>query len=422
MRHLVTGLWRHPEFLKLWAASAISDVGSQLSAVALPLMAAVTLGASAWQMGLLSAAGSAPTLLVGLFTGVWVDRLRRRPVLIAADVGRAALLVTIPVASALGLLGIELLYVVALAAGSLTVLFDVAHLSYMPSLVDRDQLVDGNSKLETTAAVAQVAGPATGGVVIGALGAAFAIVLDALSFLVSAFFLMGIRTKEPAPEAASGRGVLDDIREGILVVVRQPVLRVLAGCSATTNLFGWIFFAVYVLYMTRDLGLSPMAIGFVLATGGVGSFVGSLVVGPATRRLGPGPTMIVAQVVFGITGMAVPLAILVPRAAVPMLLIAEFGQWMAYLVYYVSAVSIRQAITPDRVRGRVNATMRFVAGGALPIGSLIGGALGTVIGLPLTLVVAQVGMLFPVLWLLLSRVRGLTALPDVDEATSAATP
>jgi MFS family permease len=409
------GLWRHCGFLKLWAASAISDVGSQVSALALPLIAALTLGATPWQMGLLSAAGSAPALLVGLFAGVWVDRVRRRPLLIATDLGRAALLLTIPLASMAGVLRIELLEVVALLAGALTVLFDVAHLSFVPSLVERERLVEGNGKLEATASAAQVVGPGLGGVLVGLLGAAFAVLVDALSFLASALFISGIRVTEPAPAASHGRaGVAAEIGEGWRVVVTHPVLRVLAGCSATNALFGRMFLAVYVLYMTRDLGLGSVGVGAVFATGGIGSLAGALVAGPAARRFGPGATMIGAQLALGVTGMAVPLAVLVPGIALPLIVASEFTQWMALIAYSVNAISLRQALTPARLQGRVNATMRFVFGGTRPIGALAGGALGGVIGLPLTLVVAEFGMLLAFLWLLLSPVRALGAFPAID--------
>ena len=412
-------LWRHPEFVKLWAASAVSDVGSQVSALVLPLVAALTLEATAWQMGLLSAAESAPTLLVGLLAGVWVDRLRRRPVMIAADLGRAALLLAIPIASAAGGLRIELLYAVSLLAGALTVLFDVAHLSYLPSLVAREQLVDGNSKLETTASVAQVVGPGVGGVLVKLLGAPFAVLVDALSFVVSALFLTRIPADEPAPAAPDERpGLAAEIGEGLRVVLTNPILRVLMGCSATTNLFGRMFLSVYVLYMTRDLGLGSVGVGAVFATGGLGSLAGALIAAPATRRFGPGPTMIAAQLAFGVTGLAVPLAVLVPEAALPMVVAAEFGQWASFIVYYVNVVSVRQAITPDRLRGRVNATVRFMVGGALPIGALLGGALGGRIGLPLTLVAAEFGLLVSVLWLWFSPVRGLRALPAEPTGSS----
>lgn len=409
------GLMRHPEFLKLWGASAIDNLGSQVSALALPLIAALTLAATPWQMGLLSAAGSAPTLLVGLFAGVWVDRSRRRPMMIAANLGSAALLLTIPLASAFGVLRIEILCLVALLAGALTVLFDVAYLAFLPSLVGRERLVEGNGKLESTWAAAQVAGPGLGGLLISAVGAPFAVLIDVLSFLASAILIGRIRVAESRPEARDQRsGLLAEIHEGLETVFAHHTLRVLAGSSATANLFGRVFMAVYVLYMTRDLGLTAVGVGLVFATGGLGALAGSLVAEPAARRYGPGPTMIVAQLLFGVTGLAVPLAVLVPKVALPMIVASEFTQWMMYLTYFVNAVSVRQAITPDRLLGRVNATMRFLGGGALPIGALIGGALGGMIGLPLTLVVAEFGMLLAFLWLLLSPVRDLRTVTMVQ--------
>ena len=413
-------LWRHREFRKFWAGSAISDVGSQVTALAVPLIAVLTLDATPWQMGLLSAAGGAPILLVGLFAGVWVDRVRRRPVMIATDLGRAALLLIVPLAAVAGALRIEILYAVLLLSGALTVLFDVAHLSFVPSLVTPDRLVEGNSKLESTSAAAQVAGPSVGGVLVSLLTAPFALLVDALSFLISAAFIAGTLVDEAAPETRGGRAsVFQEITEGIRVVVNDRVLRALASASATTILFGHMFLAVYVLYMTRVLGLSAMGVGLVFATGGVGSLAGSVVAERVARRFGPGPAMIGAQISFGLTGMFVPLAVLVPSWALPMIVASEFAQWMAILVYYVNAISVRQAITPDRLLGRVNATMRFLAGGANPIGAVIGGALGGVLGVPLTLVVASFGMLLGFLWLLLSPVRGLSAMPTADHTTSA---
>ena len=216
IRGAFTGLWRDSEFLKFWAASAVSDVGTQVSALALPLIAALTLGATAWQMGLLSAAGEAPVLFVGLFAGVWVDRLRRRPVMIVADVARAALLLVIPVSSALGVLTIEILCAVTALTGTFAVPFDVAILSFVPSLVRERELMD--SKLELTSSVAQVAGPGVGGLLVNALGAPFAVLIDALSFLGSAFFLL--RTRVPEPRAASSGergGVFAEVREGLSV-------------------------------------------------------------------------------------------------------------------------------------------------------------------------------------------------------------
>jgi MFS family permease len=412
VRSRPTGLWRDRDFVTYWAASAISDVGSQVTALALPLIGAITLGATAWEMGVLTAAGTAPILVIGLFAGVLVDRRRRRPVLIAADLLRAALLLTIPLASLAGALRMEMLFVVAFLAGALSLLFDIAHLAFLPSLVRREDLVEGNSRLEVTAAVAQVVGPGLGGGLIGALGAPLAIAIDAASYVVSGWLITRTRTREAArPPVAERPGVWREIQEGLRGVFAEPVLRALMACSATINLFGRMFLAIYVLYMTRELGLGPVGVGLVLATGGLGSLAGALVGGPATRRFGFGPVLIGASLAFGLTGLLVPLAVLFPRVALVMVIGAEFGQWMAILVYYVAAITVRQLITPDRLQGRVNATIRFVAGGVMPVGALVGGALGGVVGLPLTLVIAELGTLLGVLWLIASPVRRLRALP-----------
>lgn len=413
----MSSLWHHREFLKFWAGAVISDVGSQVTLLAVPLIAALTLQATPWQMGLLSAAGGAPILLVGLFAGVWVDRVRRRPVMIATDVGRAALLLVIPLAAVAGVLRIEILYAVLFLTGALSVLFDVAHMSMLPSLVASDRVVEANSKLQSTTAAAQVAGPSVGGVLVSLMTAPFALLADSLSFLFSAAFIASTRVHEAAPETRGSRaGIPQEISEGFRAVIHDRILLALAGASATTILFGRMFMAVYVLYMTRDLGLSALGIGLVFATGGVGSFAGSVVAQPLARRFGPGPTMIGAQVGFGLTGMMVPVAVLVPSWALAMVVASEFAQWMAILIYWVVAISVRQAIVPDRVLGRVSATMWFLAGGARPIGAVIGGALGGVIGVPLTLVVASFGMLLGFLWPLLSPVRGLSEMPVMDHS------
>jgi MFS family permease len=409
----MTTLWHDRAFLRYWTASAISDVGSQVTALALPLIGALTLNATAWQMGALTAASTAPILVLGLFAGVIVDRLRRRPVLIAADIGRAVLLAVIPLAAWLGMLSIELLIAVAFLTGALSMLFDIAHLAFLPALVGRAHLVEGNSKLEVTAAGAQVIGPGLGGALIGAIGAPVAVLLDAASFAVSGWLIKQTGAVEPPREAGeSAAGVWADVREGLSSVLTSRVLRALMGCSATINFFMRMFMAIYILFMTRDLGLGPVGVGLVLATGGVGSLAGALVGAPATRRFGFGPVIIASIAAFGVLGLFVPLAVVFPRAALVLVVIAEFGQWMAILVYYVGAITVRQAMTPDRLQGRVNATIRFAAGGVMPVGALVGGLLGGLIGLPLTLVVAEVGALLALLWLVFSPVRGIRALPE----------
>ena len=401
------GLWRHPGFFKLLSALTISRFGSEVSTLALPLLAALTLNASPAQMGLLSAAATAPFLLIGLFVGVWVDRMRRGPLLVASDLARAALLVAVPVSWAAGWLSMDLLYAVALGVGSLTVVFEVASMSLLPVLVGRGRLVEGIGKLEASRSLAQIGGPAIAGNLVGLLGAPVAVLVDAASYLVSAAFLVRLRAPETVSIKPPGerRRTSWEIREGLRAVFSSPVLRPLVLCSATNNLSGFVFLSVYLLYLTHDLGLGPITVGLVFALGGVGALLGALVAGPAARRFGGGRTMVSSMVLCGLSGMTIPLAVAVPALALPMVLASEFAQWMFLVVYKTGEVSMRQEVTPDRLLGRVNATERFVTYGAIPPGALLGGFLGGEIGIRATLVVGMAGMLLASSWLLFSPVR-----------------
>lgn len=401
------GLWRHPGFVRLWSSKTISRFGSEISTLALPLLAAVTLDASPAQMGLLTAAGTAPFLLIGLSVGVLVDRLRRVPLLITADIARAALLAVVPVAWAFGWLNMTLLYAVALCVGAFTVVFEVASSSLLPALIGRENLVEGNGKLEASRSLAQTGGPGLAGVLVDVLGAPLAVLADASSYLVSAVFLLRLDANEEAPSAAPGgpRRALREVGDGLRAVFASPLLRPLVLCSATVNFFGYVFLAVYILYMTRDLGLGPAAVGLVFALGGVGALAGAALAGPAVRSFGRGPAMVGAMVLCGLSGMAVPLAVVFPAVALPMVLVAEFAQWLFLVVYRVGEVSLRQEVTPNHLLGRVVATERFAVYGAIPLGSLFGGLLGEVVGVPLTLVVGMIGTLAASLWLLFSPVR-----------------
>ncbi len=401
----------------LWAADSVSQFGSQITLLALPLTAALTLDATAAQMGFLTAAGTLPWLLIGLFVGAWVDRRPRRPVLVAADVGRTLLLLAVPAAWALDALSIELLYAVAFLVGCLTVFFDVAYLAFLPALVRRDQLLEGNSKLGASASVAQFAGPGVAGGLVSLVSAPFAILLDALSFLLSAFFLRRIQAEEPAPApTVSGRQVRADIIEGLGAVLRDLILRAITGCGTTTTLFGYAFLAVYVLYLTDHLGLGPGAIGAVFAIGGVGALLGAMAAGPAARRFGVGPTIIGARLLVGLGGMVIPVAVLVPAVALPLVVAAEFFQWLMLVLADVNSLSLRQAVTPDRLQGRVNATYRVMVWGFQPVGALLGGALGSLFGPPSALVIGVLGMLAAVGWVYWSPMRGLSEAPVPEAA------
>src|SRR5437868_10909625 len=246
-----SGLWRHSEFVKLWTGQTISLFGTEVSQLAIPLTAALVLNATPAQMGLLAALEYAPFLLLSLFAGVWVDRMYRRPVLIVADIGRALLLGSIPLSALLGLLRIEQLYVVGLMTGVLTVFFDVAYQSYLPVLVKREHLVEGNSKLEVSRSVAQIAGPGVAGALVQVITAPLAVLVDALSFVASVISLLLIRVREPAPVRHDGNAgsIWSELREGLDVVLGNPLLRSIAGCTGTSNLFGNGVMAVYVLYV-----------------------------------------------------------------------------------------------------------------------------------------------------------------------------
>ncbi|HEY7909061.1 MAG TPA: MFS transporter [Thermomicrobiales bacterium] len=408
----VTGLWGHANFLRLWAGQTISQFGSQITLLALPLTAALTLHATPVEMGILSATETAPFLLVGLFAGVWVDRLRRRPILLIADCARGVLLLAIPLAALLDGLTIGLLYAVAFLVGILTVFFDVAYQSFLPALVGRAHLVEGNSKLEVSRSAAQIAGPGIAGGLVQLITAPIAIVVDATSFLISALFLVFVRVPEPPPAPRiAGRSIWHEIGEGLRVVVGNPMLRGIAGCTATGNLFSNIVQAVYILYVTRQLGLSAGVIGAIFALGSVGFLVGALLAGRVACRFGLGPTIIGSSLLGCFGTVLIPIADGPVTLAVPLLVAAQFVMAFSNPIYNINQVSLRQAITPDHLLGRMNATMRFIVWGTLPIGALIGGALGGTIGLRPTLVVGAIGEFSAFLWVFFSPVRTLREQP-----------
>lgn len=403
-------LWRHREFLKLWTAQTISVLGDNFTRLALPIIAAITLQATPGQMGLLTAIETAPFLLLGLFAGVWVDRMRRRPILIAGDVARGIVLLSIPAAAAAGSLGMRHIYIVGALVGVFTVFFDISYQSYLPALVGRSRLVEGNSKLEATRSIAQLAGPGIAGAVIQVLTAPIAIILDAVSFFVSALFLGTIRLPEHPPDPSERRPMLHEVREGLGMVFGNPYLRSIAGATGTSNLFTSSLFALYILFATRDLGLTAAAIGLIFSIGNVGGLIGALTAGRLAARFGVGPVIIGSIAVGGVGFILVGLA--TPSTAYPFLILAGALGIFGGLVYNINQVSLRQAITPLRLQGRMNATMRFLVWGTMPLGGLLGGALGETLGLRGAILVSAAGGALAFLWVLLSPVRGLAAIPD----------
>jgi len=401
----MSGVWWDPEFSKLWAGQTISMVGSEVSILALPLTAVLVLRATPVQMGLLGAASTVPFLLFGLMAGVWIDRRRRRPVLIWSDLGRALLLASVPAAMAIGLRRIEVLYVVAFATGLLTLVFDVAYQAFLPALVPAARLVNGNGRLETSRASAQVLGPGLAGPLIQTVGAPMAILVDAVSYLASVAFLLGIRSNERRPDRSEFGSPVRQMSEGAGALVGNPVLRAIVIASAFFNVTTSVSIAVYLLYVSRELGLSPGVIGAIYAIGSVGTLAGAVLAAQLTRRLGVNRALVLAALVASAGMLLRPLA--VPPEWLTVVLLASGQALFGFAVpnWNINQTSLRQELTPARLQGRVHASFRFLARGAMPVGMLVGGVLGSAIGLRPTLLLAAVGALLAVVTVLLSPLR-----------------
>jgi MFS family permease len=398
-------LWRNADFMRLWVGQTISEAGTQVSALAVPTVAILLLHATPFQVGLLTALEFLPFPVLGLVAGVYADRLRRRPLMIASDLGRMVALFTIPIAFSFGVLTMEQLYVVGLVVGVFNVFFGISYQSYLPALIDRADLVEGNSKIEVSRSTAQLAGPAIAGFAIQAIGAAEAILIDAASYLVSAVSIWLIKKPEPkpAPATASGRsGFWHEMWEGIQVVIHNPTLWKIAGCTATANLGSNMAFAVELIFMYRYLHFAPSVVGIVFAVGAVGGLLGAIATTAVVKRLGVGVTLLVS-ILGGSLLMATPLA---AQTNAPVFLSALFFfEFLIGAPYNITQVSLRQAITPDRVQGRMNATMRTIVWGTIPIGSVVGGILGTVIGVVPTIVLGGFIALLAAGWILAGPIR-----------------
>lgn len=411
-----TGLWRNPDFMHLWAAETVSLLGSQITALALSLTAAVILEASPEQMGVLNAAGFLPFLLISLFAGVWVDRTRRKPILMIGDLGRAVLLGSIPLAAELHLLTMNQLIVVSFLVGILTVFFDVAYQSFLPSMVGREHLVEGNSKLEVSRSITQIAGPGVAGFLVQLFTAPIAIALDAFSFILSALFVWRIKTEEPAPNRQKQRSVLHEIIEGLRVVFGNPSLRSIAACTATSNFFGNIAQTVFILYATRNLNMDALTLGAIFGIASIGGLLGAVYNARIVARLGLGTTIIAAIFIGGLGNLFAPLVETSAGIGIPLIVIGFCLLTAGGTIYNINQVSLRQTITPHRLLGRMNASMRFIVYGTIPIGSLVGGILGGSVGLRTTLVIGALGSLLAPLWIYFSPVRQLREQPPpVDD-------
>ena len=404
-------LLRHRDFRLLWGGESVSELGSQVSLLAIPLLAVRTLHATAFEMGLLTAASTAAFLIVGLPAGVWVDRVRRRRLMIGADLGRVLALGSIPIAAAVGRLTLAQLFVVTLVSGVLTGFFDVAYQSYLPALVGREHLVEGNAKLTGSAEVAAVAGPGAAGALVQAVGSSAAVAVDSVTFLVSAMAVGAIRSPEPKPTVPEGghAGLVEGIAQGLRFVFGNALLRAIAATTATSNFFSGIAAAVEIVFLVRQVHASPGVIGLLFALGGVGGVAGAFSAGPIARRVG-GARATIIGIAGSVGALLIPLTM--PGAGLLYFGVGILMVSFSATVYNVNQVSFRQRLCPDRLLGRMNATMRFVVWGVLPIGALIGGIMGAVFGLRTTLLIGALGQAVAGIWLLASPMRRLRDFPD----------
>jgi MFS family permease len=408
------GLWRHADFLKLWSAQSISQLGTQISGIALPLVALYALHATAFEVAALGTVEFLPFLLFTLPAGVWVDRLRRRWIMVVADAGRAVALGSIPLVAAIGHLTLAQLYIVGFVVGTLTVFFDVSYQSYLPSIVERSRLVDGNAKLEITRSGAQVAGPGIGGLLVHAVTAPYTVAADAISYLWSATFLFAIRGKEAVPERdADSPSMRRELIDGIKYLVRHRYWRPISMSTATFNFFSNVAFAILVVYMVRRLHMSALTIGLTFSLSSAGGLAAAFFAQKIGTRLGIGRTIVWGSAIGGVPMILIPLAPVsfpIPFIVVSFAL-TEFG----IVVYNVSGISLTQALVPERLLGRVNASRRFIVWGTIPLGSLVSGVLATWIGLRPTMFVGTIGIMLATLPVALSAVRHVKELPTAPE-------
>ncbi|MFI9650758.1 MFS transporter [Streptomyces sp. NPDC052040] len=416
-------LRRHPDFLLLWSGQTVSEMGSAVTQIALPLVAVVALKASTFQVGLLTAATTVAFALIALPAGALVDRGSKRSVMIVCNLLRLLIIGSVPLAAALGAVTMAQLYVVAVAAGVCTVFFDVAYQSYVPSLVRAELRMDANGKLGTTQAFAQLGGPGLGGGLVAAFGAAGAMTADAISYAVSVVSILGIRTREePPPARREGETLRSRIAEGLRFVVRHRILRRVVACTATANLFSGMSTALTMLFLVRVLHVRPGLTGLVMAVSAVGGIAGGAFAGPLARRIGSARIIWVSMLVFG-----APQIIAAAAWRGWGVLLFPLGCGIAYfasMVYNVAQLSYRQSVTPPELMGRMNAAVRWVVWGTLPLGSTLGGVLGTLVGVRPVLWLAFTGSWAAGWFVFFSPLRHLRDVPEPgpkSESASVAT-
>lgn len=405
-------LWRHADFMRMWAAQAVSAFGARITREGLPLAAVLTIAATPFELSILAALSMGPGLIVGVLAGGYVDRSRRRPILIAMDMVRAVILMTVPAAAWSGLLAMPQLYVVAACIGAASVLFDIADNAYLPSLIAPDDLIEGNSKINATGSVAEIGGPALSGGLFQLLTVPVAIAVNAATYLVSAGFLAVIRKAEtPPPPSDKAPSLREDLALGLSAIIHDPFVRPIFVITVAETFFGSFLAGLYVLYAIDTLGLTPAMMGLTIAIGGLGALAGA-VLGPVlVDRLGVGRTILLAALGYGVVSALIPLAQGEPWLAMLVLMVAQFvGDGLA-VAGSVVAVSLRQTVLPLNIMGRVGAAFHVGTGSVAVVGALLGGILATTVGIRETLFIAAAGLVLAPLWAMFSPLWRLRAMP-----------
>lgn len=414
-------LWSNHAFLRVWAAATISIFGSLITKIALPLVAILTLGAGPIEVAILRGVDLLALFLVGLVAGAWVDRLRRRPVLIWADLGRAALLLTIPIAFVLGALTFWQLVIVSGLTAVLTAFFDAADNAYLPTIVERERLLEANSALAASGSAAEFLGFGVSGILVSLLTGPITILIDAVTYVVSAVLLLTVRTTEAAPPPREDREpVLDEIRHGLRLVRHDPILRTFASAQMLLAGLWGIFGATWFLFAIEELGVSAALVGIVAGVGGASSFIGAVLATRSTRRWGVGPVAIAAMLLAALGNLFIPLAPAgLPLVALGCLIAQQLIADSAVTVYDITEVSVRQTLVRDRELGRVTATFSVLAVAAQLVATIGAGLLAEAIGLRATSFLASLGGLLAAAVLYWSPVRTLRELPELDQRSPA---
>ena len=408
----ILSLLRNRSFLWLWGGQSISQLGAQFTGLAIPVLAVSVLGATEFQVGLLNAAETAAFLVVGLPAGAWIDRLLKRRVMIAADLLRAVTLAAIPVLFFAGLLEIWQLYAIGAIVGVATVFFDVSYQSYIPVLLPGPQITDANSKLETTAQVAQIGGPGLAGALLAIVSVPVLLLADGISYLFSAFAIWRVKDAEKLADPADRESLPKEIAEGLRFVFGHPILRRITATTGVGNFFGVLAITLQAILILRILGLSPATLGIIFGLGSAGGLLGAIATPWITKRIGEGTAVSLSAVALGVAAAALPLAGMYPAAAIPILIGGAVLQSFLVLVYNITQVTMRQRLTPPRLLGRMNASIRFVVWGVMPIASIISGILGTAIGVITTMWIGAAGVLLASVFVLFSPITSMKLLPS----------